>query len=58
MSLEPFLADQAAEMIGLALISDLELSSVFIQEHAADRVPKHLLWSIPQGKIVSSTYYG
>ena len=52
MSLESFLANQAAEMVRFALIGYLELSRVFIQKHTTDRVPKHLLWSLPQAEIV------
>jgi len=41
--LESFLALQAAKMVGFAFISDFELCRVFVQNHAADGVSKHLL---------------
>jgi hypothetical protein len=43
VALKPFLALQAAEVIGFAFISDFELSRVFVQNHPANRVSKHLL---------------
>jgi hypothetical protein len=41
MSLESFLAGQAAKMVGFAFISDFELGCIFIENHAADWVSKH-----------------
>jgi hypothetical protein len=58
MSLEPFLADKAAEMVRFPFICDFEFSRVFIKKHSADGVSKHLLWPVPRGKIVVTAYYG
>ena len=48
LPLEPFLALKAAKMNCLAFIRDLKLSRVFVQNHAANRVSKHILCSQPQ----------
>jgi len=41
MPLEPFLANEAAEMVSFTLISYLELSCVFIKDCSAHRVSIH-----------------
>jgi len=49
--LESLLALQAAKMVGFAFIGDFELGCVFVQNHAADRVSKHLLCPVPQERM-------
>ena len=40
MSFESFLADETAEMVGFALISDFEFSSILVKNHAANWISK------------------
>jgi len=40
MPLESFLANETAEMVGFAIISNFELSSFFVKNHAANWISK------------------
>jgi hypothetical protein len=40
MSLEPFLANKTAEMVGFTLISNFEFSSILVKNHAANWISK------------------
>jgi len=43
ISFEPFLAGYAAEMIGFAIVGDLELGRIFVENCAANRISGHML---------------
>jgi len=49
--LEPFLAGQAAEMVGFAFIGDFELCCVFVENHAADWVSVHYFSLYLDGRV-------
>jgi len=57
VSFELLLADQAAKVIGFTIVSDFELSCLFVKNHAANGVFRHYL-VLTSCKSVHSAYYG